>query len=73
MSDDREIELLKSIDAKLCALLALAADGHIRETGAKAKPRNTDKLLKAGGLNNTEIAAILGKTRQAVEEQLKKK
>jgi len=58
---------LKKIDAKLGALLAIALDQHLRETGvARPKSRSIDRLLTDAGLTAREIAALLGKTERAV-------
>jgi hypothetical protein len=58
---------LKRIDAKLGALLAIALDQHLRETGvARPKARSIDRLLTDAGLTAKEIAALLGKTERAV-------
>jgi hypothetical protein len=71
MSSDAQIEVLESLDAKLGGILALLVDLHLRETGvAKPKSRSIDRLLKDGGLDNTEISSLLGKTRRAVEMKL---
>src|SRR5262249_43990208 len=60
--------LLRRIDAKLGALLAIVLDEYLRETGvAKPRPRSVDRLLADAGLTTREIAAILGKTDRAVQ------
>lgn len=64
MSEDAT---LKRIDAKLGAVLAIALDQHLRETGvARPKPRSIDRLLTDAGLTAREIGALLGKTERAV-------
>ena len=66
-------QLLRSIDAKLGALLVLALDRHLRDTGiARPKERSVDKMLADVGLDTSEIAAQLGKTDRAVQMQLQK-
>jgi hypothetical protein len=70
MEEDR----LAAIDVKLNALLAIAVDSYLRETGvAKPRPRSVDKLLNDVGLNQAEIARLLGKSSQAVGQVLAKK
>lgn len=73
MSAD-ELELLRSIDVKLGALLALETQRLLREDPelADPRPRSIDRLLADTGLSRTEIASILGKTPQAVGQMLKK-
>ena len=62
-----EVEVLRKIDTKLAALLAIAVDQYLRETGvAKPKPRSIDRMLTNVGLSPQEIAALLGKTDRAV-------
>jgi hypothetical protein len=62
---------LRSIDAKLGALLAIALDQYLRETNiARPKVRSIDKLLTDAGLKPQQIAALLGKTERAVHLQL---
>jgi hypothetical protein len=59
--------LLKRIDAKLGALLAILLDQYLRETGAaRPKIRSIDRLLTDAGLTAKEIGALLGKTERAV-------
>ncbi len=56
-------DLLRSIDAKLSALLTLVVDGYLRETGvARPKERSIDKMLSDVGLSAAAIARVLGKT-----------
>jgi hypothetical protein len=64
-----ELEILQQIDAKLGALLALALLDHLPEN-APARKRSIDQGLKAAGLEVGEIAALLGKSRQAVYKLL---
>jgi hypothetical protein len=64
-------DILRSIDAKLGALLALTLDEYLRATGvAKPKPRSADKLLADAGLSAQQIGSLLGKTARAVQMQL---
>jgi hypothetical protein len=68
MSND---DLLRSIDAKLGAILTLTLDAYLRDTGvAKPKERSVDKMLADVGLSAQQIAALLGKTDRAVHLQL---
>jgi SOS response regulatory protein OraA/RecX len=63
--------VLRSIDAKLGAILALLLDGYLRQTGlARPKERTIDELLAAAGVSTAEIARLLGKTDRAVRLQL---
>ncbi len=64
-----DLEVLKSIDAKLGALLVLALFDHLPE-GAPARKRTIDATLVAVGLSVNEVADLLGKTTQAVYKQL---
>lgn len=64
-----EFEVLQRIDAKLGALLALALLDHLPDN-APARKRSIDQGLKAAGLDVGEIAALLGKSRQAVYQLL---
>jgi hypothetical protein len=60
-------ELLKRIDSKLGALLAISLDEYLRERGtARSRPRSIDGLLTGAGLTAKETAALLGKTERAV-------
>lgn len=64
-------ELMRSIDAKLSALLTLVLDGYLRQTGvARPKERSIDKMLSDVGLSASTIATLLGKTDRAVHLQL---
>jgi DNA-directed RNA polymerase specialized sigma24 family protein len=68
MADDA---LVRSIDAKLGAVLALMLDAHLRQTEiARPKERTIDELLAAAGVPTQEIARLLGKTDRAVRKQL---
>ncbi len=62
-----EEEILRKIDSKLGALLAIMLDQYLRETGvARLKPRSIDRLLTDAGLTPKEIGGLLGKTDRAV-------
>jgi hypothetical protein len=62
---------MRSIDAKLSALLTLVLDGYLRQTGvARPKERSIDKMLADVGLSAATIATLLGKTERAVHMQL---
>jgi hypothetical protein len=65
--------LLRAIDSKLTALLALILDSYLRDTGvARPKERSIDRLLTDAGLPADTVAALLGKTRRAVYLQLQR-
>ena len=62
---------LAMLDQKLSALLVIALDRYIRETGvAKPNPRSVDKMLHDVGIKSKDIAALLGKTERAVNLML---
>lgn len=66
-------DLLRSIDAKLSAILTLTVYGYLRETGVgRPKERSVDKMLSDVGLSAQQIAALLGKTDRAVHLQLQR-
>ena len=65
-------DLLRSIDSKLSALLALTVEASVRESGARTKERSIDQLLSDAGLSASAIAGLLGKTDRAVHLQLQK-
>ena len=67
-----QTETLQKIDTKLSALLAILIEDLLRRTPdmADPRPRSIDKLLADVGLTGVEIAALLGKTPQAVSNQL---
>lgn len=74
MDESENTQLLRSIDTKLGALVALHAHRLLMEDAdlAKPRPRSIDRLLADAGLSQGEIGAVLGKTRQAVGQVLKK-
>jgi hypothetical protein len=61
-----QVELLKSIDAKLTGTLALLA----RQL-ADDSTKGLEVLLRQTGLTTKEIAGILGKSQRAVQVALK--
>ena len=67
-------ELLRAIDLKLGALVALHTHRLLLDDVALAKPRprSIDRLLADVGLKRSEIGRILGKTPQAVGQALKR-
>lgn len=68
MPDDA---LLRNIDSKLNALLAILTDQYLRDTGvAKPRPRSIDRLLTDAGMTPKEIGKLLGKTDRAVTKLL---
>lgn len=71
MNNNELLAELQKTNRMLNALLAIVVDKHIRETDlAKPRPRSIDRMLSDNGLANTEIATLLGKTPQAVGQQL---
>lgn len=62
-------DLLASIDMKLGALLSLAIADRLPET-ARASNRPLDEVLRDAGLPVAEIAALMGKSPQAVRQVL---
>ena len=68
-----EGQQLRAIEAKLSALLALELDARLKQdTQSRSKPRSLDRLLSDAGLEPTDIAPLLGKTPNAVRQNLKK-
>lgn len=70
-SDD-ELEVLRSIDTKLSALLAIAIDNYVRVhkiAGARARP--IEAMLHRAGLSTGEVAELLGKGQRAVQIAVK--
>lgn len=74
MDESQLIRLLRAIDAKLGALLAIHTYRLLVDEPDLAKPRrrSIDRLLHDAGLSQAEIGQILGKTQQAVSQVLKK-
>jgi len=65
--------VLRSIDARLAAILTLTLDSYLRQTGvARPKERSVDKMLSDVGLSAATIASLLGKTDRAVNLQLQR-
>lgn len=75
MAPDSQLDLLRKIDSKIGALLAISIDEYLRNHPevAKPRPRTIDQLLLDVGLPVKEIASLLGKSEQAVYLQLGKK
>lgn len=74
MNEPETTQLLRAIDVKLGALVALHTHRLLVDTPdlASPRPRSIDRLLADAGLGQAEIGRILGKTRQAVSLALKK-
>jgi hypothetical protein len=72
--DAESLEILRSIDARLSAMLAITVEDLLRRTPelATPRPRSIDRLLTDAGLDQGEVAALLGKSPQAVSQQLAK-
>ena len=64
-----EATVLTAIDVKLSALLALMIADRLPEN-ARARSRPLDQVLRAAGMDVGEIAALMGKSRQAVYQSL---
>jgi hypothetical protein len=65
-------QLLKSLDAKLGALVALLADIHLRNYGSvrQQRVRSLDRILTDAGMSARDIGRLLGKTERAVHLSL---
>jgi hypothetical protein len=64
-------ELLRTIDAKVSALLTLVLDAYLRQTGvARPKERSVDTMLFDVGVPASTIAKLLGKSDRAVHLQV---
>jgi hypothetical protein len=63
-----EDPLLRSIDTKLNAILALLAEGHLRAYGSQRqqRARSLDRILTDAGVSAREVGKLLGKTERAV-------
>ena len=74
MTEHEITQILKAMDRKLSALVAIHTQRLLVEDSdlAKPRPRSVDRLLHDAGLSQQEIADVLGKTRQAVGQVLKK-
>jgi hypothetical protein len=62
---------LKSIDKKLAALIAITAFSIFGDSDEKSRTK-PEILLSNAGLENTEIAKILGKSLPAVQKSLQR-
>jgi hypothetical protein len=70
---DETLAVLRRVDVTLSALLAIAIDRHLRDTGlAQPRPRSIDRMLVDAGLTASEAARLLGKSPQAVSQILAK-
>lgn len=70
---DELTDLARSIDAKLGALLAIYTHQLLIESDlAQPRPRSIDRMLHDVGLTQAQIAAVLGKSTQAVSQMLAK-
>lgn len=67
--ESSEFNILQRIDSKLGALLVLGLLEHLPEN-APARKRTMDQALRDAGLDVGDIAALLGKSHQAVYKQL---
>lgn len=74
MTDSDVLEVLRSIDAKASAMLAIQVHRTLIEDPdlAAPRPRSIDRLLYDAGLTQSQVATALGKTVQAVSQMLKK-
>ena len=67
MDDDK---LLKSIDTKLSALIALTA---LSMMGSEERSRTKPEVVLSGaGLENSEIAKVLGKNLATIQKSLQR-
>lgn len=67
-----DTDLLREINAKISALLALTIDRDLSEKGVQRRTRDRlpDRMLSDVGLGTKQIAVILGKTERAVQMAL---
>ena len=67
-----EDPLLRSIDTKLGAILALLTDAHLRIYGSprQQRARSLDRILTDAGVSARETGKLLGKTERAVHLSL---
>lgn len=67
-------DALTRIEARLNAILAILTEDLLRAHPelASPRPRSIDRILADAGLNQNEIADLLGKKQQSVSEQLRK-
>ena len=74
MEESKDTQLLRAIDIKLGALVAIQSHRLLSDDPNLAKPRSRsiDKMLFDVGMRQSEIGQLLGKTRQAVGQSLKK-
>ena len=71
MAQPKRQQPLELDQAKATAgVLALLADERERRTDEKHEPRRTESVLVGAGLTAPEIAALLGKNRDAVAKAI---
>lgn len=67
-SESAELQVLRSIEAKLGALLAITLDDYVRTHEVQgARSKRIEQLLSDAGLSTSQIATSLGKTQRAVQ------
>lgn len=70
---DTTLEALERVETILNSILGIQVDQFLRDSGVgKPRPRSIDRMLADFGLSSVQIAALLGKTRQAVSQALAK-
>lgn len=70
---DTTLEALERVETILNSILGIQVDQFLRDSGVgKPRPRSIDRMLADFGLSSVQIAALLGKTRQAVNQALAK-
>ena len=70
---DTTLEALERVETILNSILGIQVDQFLRDSGVgKPRPRSIDRMLADFGLSGVQIAALLGKTRQAVSQALAK-
>ncbi len=68
---DPQLEALLRVEKVLTAILGVQVEQLIRDTKiASPRPRSIDRMLSDFGLTGAQIAALLGKTPQAVSQAL---
>lgn len=74
MTDPETTAILKSIEAKMSALLAITVHQALVDDPdlPNPRPRSIDKLLLNAGLTHTQIASQLGKSVSAVSQMIAK-
>lgn len=70
---DTTLEALERVETILNSILGIQIDQFLRDSGiGKPRPRSIDRMLADFGLSGVQIAALLGKTPQAVSQVLAK-